>query len=377
MRRLFALVAAVILVDMTFYSALVPLLPDYVDRLGLSKSEAGILSASYAAGTLVAALPSGLLAARVGVRETMLLGLALLSLASLAFAFAESIVALDAARFVQGIGSACSWAGGLAWLLTAAPRERRGELIGAALSAAIVGFLIGPALGAVATVTAPEPVFAAVAAVAAGLAVWVLAAPKPASSPPADLRTVAAAMASGPVLIAFWLVALPSILSGALNVLVPLHFDELGAGGVAVGTAFLVTAAIEAVVSPAIGRVSDRRGRGTPIRAGLIVSGLAALALPLPSDAVLLGAVLVAAVLAMSLIWTPAMALLSDETEACGVDLAFAVALVNLAWAGGQVLGGSAVSRFAETTSDAAGYGIVAALFAATAAVVVMRPRTA
>lgn len=377
MRRLFALVAAVILVDMTFYSALVPLLPDYVERLDLSKGEAGILSASYAAGTLLAALPSGWLAARVGVRETMLLGLGLLSAASLAFAFADSVFALDAARFVQGIGSACSWAGGLAWLLTAAPRERRGELIGAALSAAIVGFLIGPVLGAAATVTEPEPVFAAVAAVAAGLAVWVLATPKPAASPPADLRAVAAAMTSGPVLIAFWLVALPSILSGALNVLVPLRFDELGAGGVAVGIAFLVTAAIEAVVSPAIGRASDRRGRGAPIRAGLIVSGIAALALPLPSAALLLGAVLVAAVLAMSLIWTPAMALLSDETEACGVDLAFAVALVNLAWAGGQVLGGSAVSRFAETSSDAAGYAVVAALFAATAAAVVMRPRTA
>ena len=45
----------------------------------------------------------------------------------------------------------------------------------------------------------------------------------------------------------------------------------------------------------------------------------------------------------MSLIWTPAMALLSDDAEAAGLDLAFATALVSLAWAGGQVLGGSAV----------------------------------
>ena len=37
------------------------------------------------------------------------------------------------------------------------------------------------------------------------------------------------------------------------------------------------------------------------------------------------------------------MALLSDDAEAAGLNLAFATALVSLAWAGGQVLGGSAV----------------------------------
>ena len=75
MRRLFPLVAAVILVDTMFYAAITPLLPEYADDLGLSKTAAGILSASYAAGTLLAALPSGWLAARIGFRPTMLAGL--------------------------------------------------------------------------------------------------------------------------------------------------------------------------------------------------------------------------------------------------------------------------------------------------------------
>ena len=60
MRRLFPLVAAVILTETMFYSAITPLLPGYADDLGLSKASAGILSASYAAGTLLAAMPSGL-----------------------------------------------------------------------------------------------------------------------------------------------------------------------------------------------------------------------------------------------------------------------------------------------------------------------------
>ena len=106
MRRLFALVATVILVDTMFLAAIVPLLPEYVDELGISKSAAGILSASYAAGTLLASLPAGWLTARIGVRATMLIGLGLLGTSSVAFAFGNDIVVLDLARFAQGVGGA-------------------------------------------------------------------------------------------------------------------------------------------------------------------------------------------------------------------------------------------------------------------------------
>ena len=71
-------------------------------------------------------------------------------------------------------------------------------------------------------------------------------------------------------------------------------------------------------------------------------------------------------VLAMSLIWTPAMTLLSEDAETAGLDLAFATALVSLAWAGGQVIGGSAGASLADATSDGLAYALVAALFAVT-----------
>src|SRR5918996_4833143 len=184
MRRLFALVATVVLVDTMFYSAITPLLPHYVDELGLSKSAAGVLSAAYAAGTLIGSLPSGWFAARFGARRTILVGLSLMAGSSLAFAFANEIVILDVARFAQGIGGACAWTGGLAWLLTVAPEGRRGELIGSALAAAIIGVLLGPVLGAAATLAGPEPVFSGVAVVGAALAAWAMVLPVPASSSP-------------------------------------------------------------------------------------------------------------------------------------------------------------------------------------------------
>src|SRR5512139_117813 len=121
MRRLLLLVGAIVFVDTMFYEAIVPLLPHFRDDPGLSKTGAGVLAGAYSAGTLLGALPAGWLAARWGVRQTVGLGLALMSAASLAFGLAQSAVALDLARFLQGLGGAASWAGGLAWLVRAAP----------------------------------------------------------------------------------------------------------------------------------------------------------------------------------------------------------------------------------------------------------------
>ena len=103
------------------------------------------------------------------MRPTVVLGLATLIASSLAFAFANSIVVLDLARFVQGLGAAASWAGAVGWLVGAAPRDRRGELIGSAMAAAIVGALGGPVLGARRGGLGPEVVFSAVASPPVGL----------------------------------------------------------------------------------------------------------------------------------------------------------------------------------------------------------------
>src|SRR3954451_7375613 len=101
MRKLLLLASAVVLVDTSFYAAITPLLPDLTDQFGLSKSGAGVLAAAYPVGAFVGGLPGGWLAGRAGVRVTVLLGLALMTIASVVFAFAESIVVLDVARFVQ------------------------------------------------------------------------------------------------------------------------------------------------------------------------------------------------------------------------------------------------------------------------------------
>ena len=89
------LASAMIFFDVAFFAAIAPLLPEYVDELGLSKAEAGILSAAYAAGTLLGSLPAGFVASRVGPKRTVIAGLLLLGCASFVFGFAKDIALLD------------------------------------------------------------------------------------------------------------------------------------------------------------------------------------------------------------------------------------------------------------------------------------------
>ena len=368
MRRLFFLVAAVVLVDTMFFAAVSPLLPEYADQFDLSKTGAGILTAAYPAGTFLAAVPSGWLAARWGVKPTLLLGLGLLGVTSLVFAFAHTIVLLDAARFVQGVGGACMWAAGMAWLVSATPPERRGEIIGSALAAAIVGVLLGPVLGGAASVVGPEPVFSVVAVGAALLAVWASTVPGVAPEPGAGLAGLARALRRPAVLAGFWLFTLPAVFAGVIEVLAPLRFDDLGASGAVIGGVFLLTAAVEAVLSPLAGRASDRRGRLAPIRAGLTAAAVIAVLLPLPGSVVLLALTIMLAFAALGGFWAPAMAMLSDASEDAGLDLAIAFSISNLAWAVGHVVGAGGGGVLAELSSDAVPYAVLAFVCAATLA---------
>ena len=261
MRRLLLLASIIVLVDTSFYAAITPLLPDLVDEYGLSKTGAGLLAAAFPIGTFMGGLPGGWLAARIGVRPTVLIGLGLMTGASVAFAFAETILVLDLARFVQGLGSAAAWAGAMGWVAAAAPKEKRGQMIGTAMGAAIAGALFGPVIGVAADLLGHEIVFCAVGGVGLVLMVWT--ARTPAAKPLGDgsLRGLMGSLSDSSVRTGLLLVTVPGLMFGTLSVLGPLRLDELGAGAAAIGATWLIAAGLEAIVSPAAGHFSDRRGR--------------------------------------------------------------------------------------------------------------------
>jgi predicted MFS family arabinose efflux permease len=375
-RRLLVLACAIVFTDTAFYAAITPLLPHFEDEFGLSKSAAGVLVAAYPAGTLVGAVPGGYLAARAGVRATVLVGLAMMIVSSIAFAFADSIAVLDSARFVQGVGGAASWAGAMAWVAGAAPRDRRGELIGTTMGAAVAGALAGPAVGTLADAVGITPTFSGVAVVGTLLAAWALRTPPAAPEGTSTPRELVAALRDGRVAGGIWLIAVPGLLFGTIGVLAPLRLDDLGVGAAAIGAAWLGAALLESGVSPVVGRVSDRRGRLYPCLIGLSIGAGLMLLFPWPNAAWQLIALVILAAPAVGMLWAPSMALLSDGAEALGIAQGLAFALSNLGWSIGQTAGAAASARLAEATSDAVPYLLLSGVCGVTIAILARARRT-
>jgi MFS family permease len=365
-RRLVRVVGAIVFVDTLFYAAIAPLLPSLAHELHLSKLSAGVMTASYPVGTLLGSIPGGVLAARAGPKAAVCTGLSLLGVSTLAFGFLDNAALLDLARFIEGIGGACSWAGGITWLVAEAPADRRGGLIGDALGAAIAGALFGPVLGTLASAVGRGPAFSAVVVCAIVLIDQARRLPSLKASSPQGVGHLLRAVRDRGVLIGMWLVALPSIASGVINVLGPLRLHSLGASTVAIGAVFLVATALEASITPMVGRISDRLGRRQPLRYGLAGATVALLCFTLPQSAVVLGIVMIATIIALAAFWAPAMAMLSDAAEARRVDQALAAALMNLAWASGQVVGSGVGGAVAKTAGDGVPVTVASGLCAIT-----------
>jgi MFS family permease len=371
-RALLGFICALVLVDTMFFTALTPLLPHYSHAAGLTKAGAGILVAAYPAGTLVGALPGGLLVSHFGARRVAVLGLALMSVSTLLFGWSAAAGALDAARFIQGLGGACTWAAGLTWLATVAPEDRRGELLGLAIGAAVGGALFGPVVGAVADQVGTGPAFSVAAVAGAALIVTAFLMPAPERTEAQGLRAAWPAVRDPHVAAGMSLTLLAGLAFGVLDVLAPLRLNRLGASALLIGATFLASAAIEAGLSPLAGRLSDRRGELFPVRLSLIAAVAVSLLAPVVAPAAWLMAVLIVGMPSFGTLFAPATALLSAGAQRLELNQGLAFGLANLAWATGQAVAAAGSGAIAQATSDIVPYSLLAG--ACLASLIMLRP---
>jgi DHA1 family solute carrier family 18 vesicular amine transporter 1/2 len=360
-RRTLILVCAIVCYETMFFTVLAPLLPHFEQRFGLSVAGSGVLTATYAAGALVGAVPSGLLVTRIGIKATVLGGLVLLASASIAFGLAPDAPLVFVARLAQGCGCALAWTGGLAWLVAQTPEDRRGEAIGVAFGAAVAGALLGPALGALADFAGTRSVFVALAAPGFALAVWGATMPD-GPRELISLSTFRHAFTRRSLLAPALFIVLAGFLLGVMSVLAPLRLASLGWGASGIAAIFVLSAGAQTLLNPLLGRWTDRRGAAPPLQFGLALSALASVGLAIDLGRWGYAAIALVANIAFGLLVTPGVALLSLETTKLSLGFATGFALLNVAWPPGQLAGAAGGGVVAQATSNAVPYLIAGAL---------------
>jgi MFS family permease len=369
MRRLLVLVSAIIFVDAMLFTALTPLIPGYADEFELSKVGAGFLVGAFGAGALLGGIPGGIVAAKFGPKRAVVGGLFVLALASFAFAAGDSAVALGVARFVQGLSSTTTWAGGLAWIAVSSPRSKRGEVIGTVFGAAVFGAIIGPMFGGVAELAGIGRSFIALGVVALLFAA-LASIPPAAPAEPIAAAGISRAFRDTRFLGGLWLNALPALLFGVLVLLAPLSLDAGGWSTLAIGVVFFAAGLVEVAINPLLGRVTDRRGRLPAIRIALAASIVVAAGLAAAKQPLVIALLIGAAALSFGGFYTPGMSLTSYRAESAGLAQGLAFGVMNSAWAVGNmtgpILGGALADAFGDAIPYLAGSALCALTLAAT-----------
>jgi MFS family permease len=352
--------------------ALVPVMPVYAHRLGLSGLQQGLLLGATGLATLAVSVPAGTLSDRFGARRITLAAGLLMAAATLGQALAGSFPALLAARLAFGAGYGVLWTAGLCWLAAAAGGPRA---LGGSVASAGVGGVVGPAVSGALTehFGLAVPLLAAAAGftvITAGLAALRVPAGI-AESGPVALAGLRAAGRDRGVIGAAAAVVTAGLSTGACALLVPAQLHLTGASSGQIGLVFAAAGILFAAGS-ALTTAAGRRAVTLPvICAGMLVL-TAALSLGVLSTASLaLIVMLCVATAARSVLWTVSYPLAATAAERRGIGLGAAVGLLNGIWAATAVLGPLGAGLAAEHLGGRAAFGLTEAACAAALAVTV------
>ncbi|WGW11654.1 MFS transporter [Saxibacter everestensis] len=330
-QEIWVLVSAAFVIAIGF-GLVAPALPQYARSFGVGITAASALISAFALMRLCFAPLSGSLVQRLGERPVYLLGLGIVALSTGACALAGEYWQLLLFRALGGIGSTMFSVSALGLLIRMSPPEGRGRVSGLYATSFLLGSISGPLIGAALIgfgLRVPFVIYAIALVIAAGVVFFSLRGSSFAA------RDSAVDTVRMPLRAALGTSAYRAALSsnfangwtvmGVRVAMVPLFVVEAlqQPAGVA-GIALTVFALGNAAVMFQSGRLSDRFGRKPFILSGLLVSGLATIAVGFTGNIV--------AFLALTLIAGFGSGLLTPAQQASVADV------IGQKARGGQVL---------------------------------------
>ncbi|WP_341524804.1 MFS transporter [Nostoc sp. UHCC 0302] len=128
-------------------SSFLPTLPLYIEDVGATKQQIGIVMGSFAIGLLLFRPMLGRLADERGRKIVLLIGTIVAAIAPFGYIIFTSIPLLILVRIFHGISIAAFTTGYSALIADLAPAETRGEIFSYMSLTAPIGLAIGPAVG--------------------------------------------------------------------------------------------------------------------------------------------------------------------------------------------------------------------------------------
>lgn len=357
---LFLLTLADFIVRSAYQMGKTPLLPIFAVALGASDALLGfIVSVSTLTGMVLKPLV-GLLSDRWGRRSWLIVGTCFFALMPFVYPFVETPQQLVVVRVIHGLATAIYGPVTLAYI-AGRSKKRLAEKLGWFGLAKEGGYVVGPLLaGWLLLSFSPQIVFTVIGLLSSLAFIPVLALPEPERVASQSLewrtqlhRALKTSRQSASIWFSGGLEATNYIVLYALKTFLPFYALSIGINVAVVGTFFALQEAVDILLRPFSGRLSDRLGylRATALgMAGLSLAVLLAIyahsPLTLLASALLIGA-------AQALIFPAILALVSHQVDEAniGFSLGLVGSLSNVGKVIGPIAAGLLIAQFDYTSS--------------------------
>ncbi|MEY3867495.1 MAG: hypothetical protein RLZZ338_1386 [Cyanobacteriota bacterium] len=283
-------------------ASLLPTLPLYVQYVGGTKQQIGLVMGAFAIGLLFSRRWLGSQADTKGRKRVVLIGTLVAVLAPLCYLFVKSIPLLLVIRAFHGISIAAFTTGYSALVTDISPPNRRGELIGLMSLGNPLGMALGPALGGYVQAWAGYTPLFIISSCLGFLSLICTTQVWEPGYGDGDTSEIGEVNQAQPYWQLLWTprIRIPTIVLlliglvfGTLSTFIPLYIKETGVD-LNVGLFYTTAAIASFLIRFPVGRASDRYGRGLFITGGLLSYAISMCILSMAHDSsvFLLGAFL-------------------------------------------------------------------------------------
>ncbi|MGB3514125.1 MAG: MFS transporter [Microcoleaceae cyanobacterium] len=286
-------------------TTLLPTLPLYIDSIGGTKQQIGLVMGAFSVGLLLSRIWLGPLADKKSRKLVLIIGTTVAAIAPMGYLVFTSLPLLMGLRVFHGISIAGFTIGYSALVADLAPPGRRGELIGYMSLVAPIGMGMGPAIGGFLAVGSG---YGVLFIVSSGLGVMSLVCASLVWEPYVEVKNQVEInpfpdgfpqqkfwqiIGSRRVLVPSFVMLIVGLIFGTIVTFLPLFIQESNID-LNPGLFYTVIAIASFTIRVFTGRASDRFGRGVFICGGLVCYFLCMLILWIAktSNIILLAAIL-------------------------------------------------------------------------------------